>query len=667
MGQASKATDRIEAVRAGAMAILEKLLEKARTFELPESPAALAEYRTKLAENTYQVLVVGEAKRGKSTFVNALIGRDLLPTDVDVATSQVFRISQAEREAYRLRFEDGSEQPITPADLPRYGSQVLADAEGVPRLDEVIRWIEVDVPLRFLARGVSLLDTPGLGALYAGHAQITHRFVPHADAVIFVLDSERPIGHDELNFVETLLGVTRNLFFIQTKIDLFRSEHWQEVRRRNQDILRDRFAHRLPDARVWPISSTNLRKAAQTGDEDYLIVSRHRELAAALQTFLFRVAGWARSAEAVLAGDHYHATAAQWLAGRQGALVEESQQQRAELQRRLQQRKQQFDADWSERGQKRRELLDGVRKAATLAKTRMRQALQSGGPVEAAQLARINASAAVAELSQLGQTLGGDIVAAACEEWRQAREQVRAQSLALLQPFLTDAEALLRSASADPSAAALATSSCPEFQTDWVNVMRSVASAVGMVSTFSAALGYLRAASGATGLLSYLGGASVGAATAASATTVATVAAIPVVIWLGFRGWKVGREAQLKNARQELQKYLTDVLRRVWQYFLDVDQASGRSSLVEDYFEALERNTSEQLRKLAAQKSEEAQAEQARLEEDARLGDRERKARSEQLQAQLAEWQGIGPSLREVAAGLRELDRALAPPGPVRA
>ena len=44
-------------------------------------PAALGRYRHKLRENAYKVLVVGEAKRGKSTFVNALIGRDVLSTE----------------------------------------------------------------------------------------------------------------------------------------------------------------------------------------------------------------------------------------------------------------------------------------------------------------------------------------------------------------------------------------------------------------------------------------------------------------------------------------------------------------------------------------------------------------------------------------------------------
>src|SRR5580704_14585821 len=143
MNDATDLSDRAEAIRQKTLAAVRTLTQKSSAFELPQPPAALERCRQKLEENTYQVLAVGEAKRGKSTFVNALIGRDILPTDVDIATSQVFRICQANQEAYRLRFEDDSQQTITAAELPRYGSQVAADLEGMPRLDQIIRWIEI--------------------------------------------------------------------------------------------------------------------------------------------------------------------------------------------------------------------------------------------------------------------------------------------------------------------------------------------------------------------------------------------------------------------------------------------------------------------------------------------------------------------------------------------
>src|SRR5918997_2262300 len=307
----SNVTQQIEGIRRQTVAVLDDLIAKAGGFELADPPAALGRYRHKLRENAYKVLVVGEAKRGKSTFVNALIGQDILPTDVDVATSQVFNIRPSEHQAYRLRFENGSEREIPPEDLPLYGSQISANAGVFPTADQLIRWIEVDVPIRFLPKGVSILDTPGLGALYAGHAQITHRFVPEADAVIFVLESGQPVVDEDLKFIEEILTVTSRIFFIQTKIDQYGKEDWQNVQRRNMEILAKRFEGQLADTRVWPVSSTNLRKAASADDktqEAYLMVSRHKELVSALGAFLTRVSGWGRTAEAMAVAAKYHAT-----------------------------------------------------------------------------------------------------------------------------------------------------------------------------------------------------------------------------------------------------------------------------------------------------------------------------------------------------------------------
>ena len=295
MTHSGNVTEQIEGIRQKTIAVLDELMANAAEFELADPPAAFERYRGKLRENAYKVLVVGEAKRGKSTFVNALIGRDILPTDVDVATSQVFNIRPSEAgslpHAVRGRFRAGDPPGGSPA-------LRLADRRRTPGAfpppTEVIRWIEVDMPIRFLPKGVSILDTPGLGALYAGHAQITHRFVPEADAVIFVLESGQPVVEDDLKFIEEILTVTRNIFFVQTKIDQYTKEDWQSIQRRNEEILEERFKDRLTDTRVWPISSTNLRKAASADEKTeqaYLMVSRHKELEAALQAFLARVVG----------------------------------------------------------------------------------------------------------------------------------------------------------------------------------------------------------------------------------------------------------------------------------------------------------------------------------------------------------------------------------------
>ena len=51
-------------------------------------------------------------------------------------------------------------------------------------------------------------------------------------------DLSQPLGQPDLEFIEQLLGVTSNLFFIQTKISTNTSrEDWQQILQRNQDLL----------------------------------------------------------------------------------------------------------------------------------------------------------------------------------------------------------------------------------------------------------------------------------------------------------------------------------------------------------------------------------------------------------------------------------------------
>jgi len=312
----------VDAVRGQTLEILDRLKASTAEFELPQPPDVLKMYRNKLQENRYLVLVAGEAKRGKSTFVNAVLGRNVLPTDVDIATCQVFCIRQAPKESYRVRFEDDSTQEITAADLPRFGSQALADSDNLPRLDR--SFIDRDgrsdaIP----AQEIILLDNPRVGFSLRG-AWPDHRAIRSAGRCCHIRPelgwSHRPRG---VQFLEKIVGVTRRIFFIQTMIDLYQREHWQAILTRNEQILAEKFGERLADNRIWPVSSTNLLKAAQTGDSDYEMVSKYRPLASALRSFLFRAAGWNRTADALLLSNAFQQETAKILTTRLGRLDSE--------------------------------------------------------------------------------------------------------------------------------------------------------------------------------------------------------------------------------------------------------------------------------------------------------------------------------------------------------
>lgn len=632
---ATPSSSGVESIRLKTLANLNELAGKAQAFQLPQPPEALDGLKQKLAANQYEVLVVGEAKRGKSSFINALIGRDILPTDVDIATSQVFRISRAEREGYRLRFEDDSARAITLEDFPKYGSQVVADLEGQPRLDQWIRWIEVEVPALFLPEGVHLLDTPGMGSLYAAHTQITQRFVPLADAVVYVLDSTQPIGQPDLDFIEAILNATPHLLFIQTKIDILRRDEWQQLQQRNQQILQERFGDRLADQRVWPISSTHLMKAASTGDEDYLMVSRHQEFAPVLRDFLFRAAGWYRAVDAVVVAGRYHGTAQEVLKNRLKSLNEESQQRRTALQERALQRKQQFDAEWGERGVRSRELLDNLRKVAELGKQSLLQALQPGGEIERPLREKIDHLQSVDQAQELGQTLADSVKGAAVAKWQSICQQSTRRCGQLLAPFLEATEALQVE---EKSGGMIEVGRDFEMKTK-ADVYERLKGAYweGVTSTTITGIG--------AGVLTTV-------VTLSWVPPVAIVAAIGTVIWRMVTGWKKAKETQLNAARAELQKYLATVLQDIRQQFLNVDLATLHKSLVDEYFERLVQAMSAQVQKLAAQKSQEAKAEYERLVAQAKLSDEQRTTKGRQLQQQIAEWDRLGKTIQGLLSEL---------------
>lgn len=634
-----------EAARLATIDLLGQLRAKSAEFGLPEPPPSLPFYLDKLAANHYQVLVAGEAKRGKSSFVNALIGRDILPTDVDIATCQVFRIQAAEREAYRLRFEDESCRDIGLEDLPRYGSQVEVDLHGTSEAGTPVRWIEVDVPIRFLPKEVSLLDTPGMGALYAAHAQITYRYVPRADAVIFVLDSEKPIVQDELDFIGTLLDVTHHLFFIQTKIDRY-GEQWEHTRQRNAQILKERYGATLGDIPIWPVSSLLLRKAGQAGatpvGDAYLMAARHKELAVALQTFLFRAAGWARLAEAVAVAEGYHGQGRQCLAGRSLALGEESKQKRAELQQGLARRKQAFEEEWGEKGQKRREVLDRTQDVINIAKQNFRQALQPGGSLESAQRDRIQGLRSFPDMEAYQRRLGTELAATASRLWQETSHNATLKCFELLSPLLETQFAIGDEGERLELPVAGGGQENVNAKKNWFNKLQQGYRSGAVATTLAGSATYV-----AVGL--------------ASATLAPWVLAGGVVctaaagLWGWMNGTKQARLQEQEKARQQLMQELGSALAKVRQYFFDVDLSSVRYSRFDEFYKNLEHALQEQLQAALRQKSTEAQAELAQLAEQAQFDDRQRQEKATELKARIGEWNALGQELQGIQKQLEAI------------
>lgn len=189
----------------------------------------------------FRLVIMGEIKKGKSSFINALLGvKDLVPTASDVATSTVYKIHYGKEQRYRVFFEKETEKTpliITSDELADYGSE-----NGNPGNEKRVDFIEVAYPAPLLRSGLVIIDTPGLGGLFKEHKKITWQYVPKADAVFFVTDSvESPIGQEELRHLETVRKITPHLYFIQTKSDQVDQDSYDKRRQNNLQILANAF------------------------------------------------------------------------------------------------------------------------------------------------------------------------------------------------------------------------------------------------------------------------------------------------------------------------------------------------------------------------------------------------------------------------------------------
>lgn len=170
---------------------------------------------SKLASGQLHLAVLGQMKRGKSSFINALLGAEVLPTGVLPVTAIITEI----------RFGSIPEATIvySTGDLrSRVELSTLADyitEEGNPGNKKQVASVEVAYPSPFLEDGIVLIDTPGIGSTHSDNTRTTENYLKKVDAGIVVLSVDPPITDVEFQFVKSLKEEIPQLFFVLNKTD----------------------------------------------------------------------------------------------------------------------------------------------------------------------------------------------------------------------------------------------------------------------------------------------------------------------------------------------------------------------------------------------------------------------------------------------------------------
>jgi Dynamin family len=219
----------------------------------------VAEARRRAARTETVVCVVGEFKNGKSALINALLGTAVCPVDDDLATSAVTVVRYGEPPTAEVhRHEEGAVivEAIEPVAIADWAQETPAHED---RRD--VDLVEVRVPSPILASGLTLVDTPGVGGLNAGHAAATLAFLPSADALIFVTDASAELSAAELEFLGSARAAGPPVLVALTKIDMYPA--WRRI----LDIDAGRLAEIGLLERPYPLSSVLRMRSDEVDDE----------------------------------------------------------------------------------------------------------------------------------------------------------------------------------------------------------------------------------------------------------------------------------------------------------------------------------------------------------------------------------------------------------------
>lgn len=204
---------------------------------LAEMGDSTQEDRKRLQDVTYDlrdlfflVAVIGEFNAGKSSFINALLGDELLPVGVTPTTEAI--------------------------ELIRYGETI--SRKPMLREDGIREWTHPNTG----APGVAMVDTPGTGSVFQKHETVAKAFLHRSDLVIFLISAKRAFGETERLYLELAKNYGKKIILVVNQIDLLQPKEQQEVRR-----FIERQAEELLDLRplIFMVSAKEALAAARNG------------------------------------------------------------------------------------------------------------------------------------------------------------------------------------------------------------------------------------------------------------------------------------------------------------------------------------------------------------------------------------------------------------------
>ncbi|WP_461205054.1 dynamin family protein [Clostridium sp. DL1XJH146] len=253
-----------------------------------------------IRKGIFKVIAMGEFKRGKSTLINAIIGKETVPVKTTACTAiitvlvygsnidRAFVYKESSPEPIEMSLEDFFEEyKLT------YKDQDIIEEQG--RLDRFadVEYAVIECEHPIIENGVRIIDSPGLGEADSRN-KTTMNFIPNADAIIFLLDAVHLFSKNDKEYIRENFSdrQLKNVFFVINRINQINEPLESikpDVERPLRSVFKDEDGNldkELFSKRVFYVNAYGAFKAKESGHDDDLEDTGFVEFEKNLEEFL---------------------------------------------------------------------------------------------------------------------------------------------------------------------------------------------------------------------------------------------------------------------------------------------------------------------------------------------------------------------------------------------
>lgn len=275
-------------------------------LELSRDIEDIAKASQALRNGVFRLLVLGDMKRGKSTFLNALIGENLLPSDVNPCTAILTILRYGSEKKVTVHFNNGNSPENL--DFKTFKQRYTIDASEAKELEQQkklafpeVSHAVVEYPLPLLEKGVEIIDSPGLNDTEARN-ELSLGYVNNCHAILFVMRASQPCTLGERRYLENYIksrGLT--VFFLinawdqvkESLIDPDDQEELAEAEEKLRRVFKANLAeycqidgYDVYDERVFEVSSIQALRRRLKNPDASLNGTGFTEFMSSISTFL---------------------------------------------------------------------------------------------------------------------------------------------------------------------------------------------------------------------------------------------------------------------------------------------------------------------------------------------------------------------------------------------